>query len=88
MSGPYNSASSKYLLPVIRDFETLFKGKPVAPAEMYERARKSLHLMGYSGVSIDRRVRARHGSLGRDGAGGGLAALRDAGRLGRPGTRL
>src|SRR5690349_20697645 len=29
--GPYNSPFIKYLLPVIRDFETLFKGKPVAP---------------------------------------------------------
>lgn len=50
--GPYNTASIKYLMPVIRDFGALFKGKPVAPAEMYERARKSLHLMGYSGVSM------------------------------------
>ena len=50
--GPYNAASIKYLLPVIRDFGSLFEGKPVAPAEMYERARKSLHLMGYSGVSM------------------------------------
>ncbi len=50
--GPYNSPFVKYLLPVLRDFGELFKGKPVAPAEMYERARKSLHLLGYSGVSM------------------------------------
>jgi mandelate racemase len=50
--GPYNTASIRYLMPVIRDFGSLFKGKPVAPAEVYERARKSLHLMGYSGMSM------------------------------------
>jgi mandelate racemase len=50
--GPYNAASIKYLLPVIRDFGVLFKGQPVAPADLYARARKSLHLMGYSGVSM------------------------------------
>ncbi len=50
--GPYNSASIKYLLPVLRDFGSLFNGTKVAPVEMYERARKSLHLMGYSGVSM------------------------------------
>lgn len=50
--GPYNTASIKYLLPVIRDFGPLFKGQPVAPADFYAKARKSLHLMGYSGVSM------------------------------------
>lgn len=50
--GPYNAASIKYLLPVIRDFGLLFKGQPVAPADMFAKARKSLHLMGYSGVSM------------------------------------
>ncbi len=50
--GPYNASSIKYLLPVIRDFGTLFRGQPVAPADLYTKARKSLHLMGYSGVSM------------------------------------
>lgn len=50
--GPYNANSIKYLLPVIRDFGTLFKGQPVAPADLYAKARKSLHLMGYSGISM------------------------------------
>ncbi|MFZ5692254.1 MAG: enolase C-terminal domain-like protein [Pseudomonadota bacterium] len=50
--GPYNAGSIKYLLPVIRDFGTLFKGYPLAPADLYAKARKSLHLMGYSGVSM------------------------------------
>jgi mandelate racemase len=50
--GPYNAASIKYLLPVIRDFGTQFKGQPVTPADLYAKARKSLHLMGYSGVSM------------------------------------
>lgn len=50
--GPYNVGSIKYLLPVIRDFGPLFKGQPLAPADLYAKARKSLHLMGYSGVSM------------------------------------
>ena len=50
--GPYNAASIHYLLPVIRDFGVLFKGQPVAPADLYAKARRSLHLMGYSGVSM------------------------------------
>ena len=50
--GPYNADSIQYLLPVIRDFGTLFKGQPVAPADLYAKARRSLHLMGYSGVSM------------------------------------
>jgi mandelate racemase len=50
--GPYNPGSIKYLLPVIRDFGTLFKGEPVAPADLYTKARKSLHLMGYAGISM------------------------------------
>jgi mandelate racemase len=50
--GPYDARFTRYLLPVIRDFGELFKGRPVAPAQMYERARKSLHLLGYSGISM------------------------------------
>ncbi len=50
--GPYGARFAKYLLPVLDDFGELFKGQPVAPTEMYERARKSLHLLGYSGVSM------------------------------------
>ena len=50
--GPYNAASIKYLLPVIRDFGVQFKGQPVAPADLHAKARKSLHLMGYSGVAM------------------------------------
>jgi mandelate racemase len=50
--GPYNAASIKYLLPVIRDFGVMFRGQPVAPADLYAKARRSLHLMGYSGVSM------------------------------------
>src|SRR5689334_25428522 len=50
--GPYEARFAKYLLPVLDDFGELFKGQPVAPTQMYERARKSLHLLGYSGVSM------------------------------------
>jgi mandelate racemase len=49
---PYNTSAIKYLVPVIEDFEALFKGTPVAPAQMFSAARKSLHLMGYSGVTL------------------------------------
>ncbi|MGD9924107.1 MAG: enolase C-terminal domain-like protein [Pseudorhodoplanes sp.] len=50
--GPYNVASIKYLLPIIRDFGHLFSGQPMAPSDLYAKARKSLHLVGYSGMSM------------------------------------
>src|SRR5688572_21562539 len=49
---PYTVKAVKYLVPAIRDFGDLFKGKRVAPVELYHLARKSLHFVGYAGQSM------------------------------------
>lgn len=49
---PYTRNAMRALLPLIRDFEGLLKGSSVAPVELYELARKSLHFVGYQGLSM------------------------------------
>src|SRR6266508_3330428 len=49
---PYNVKAMKYLLPALHDFGELFNGQPVTPVTLYERARKSLHFVGYSGMAM------------------------------------
>lgn len=49
---PYQAAALRYLAPVIGDLARLFKGEVLAPADWHDRARKSLHLMGYAGISL------------------------------------
>jgi mandelate racemase len=49
---PYTVNTIKYLLPAIRDFGSLLKGKPVAPVETFATMRKSLHFVGYAGQSM------------------------------------
>jgi mandelate racemase len=41
-----------YLVPALRDLGALLKGRPIAPVELYEAARKSLHFVGYQGLSM------------------------------------
>jgi mandelate racemase len=41
----------RYLVQALRDFGELLKGQRVAPVELYATARKSLHLVGYQGLS-------------------------------------
>ena len=85
---PYIVKSMRYLIPALHDLGDMLKGRRVAPVELYDAARKSLHFVGYAGHVDDRRLRARHGGLGCAGQGGGHAALRAAGRLGRAGEGL
>ena len=49
---PYLPKAMKYLLPALRDLGALLKGRRVAPIELYETARKSLHFVGYQGLSM------------------------------------
>ena len=42
----------KYLLPALSDLGELLKGRPIAPIELYDAARKSLHFVGYQGLSM------------------------------------
>jgi mandelate racemase len=42
----------KYLVPALQDFGAMLKGRRVAPVELYDLARKSLHFVGYQGLSM------------------------------------
>jgi mandelate racemase len=48
---PYIRKSMRYLIPALRDLGEMFKGWRLAPIEFYEAARKSLHFVGYEGMS-------------------------------------
>jgi mandelate racemase len=49
---PYTVKTMRYLVPALHDFGEMLKGRPVAPTELYELARKSLHFVGYEGQSM------------------------------------
>jgi len=42
----------RYLVPALNDFGALLKGRPVAPIELFVATRKSLHFVGYEGLSM------------------------------------
>lgn len=48
---PYIPKAMRYLLPALDDLGDLLRGRPVAPADLYEAGRKSLHFVGYEGLS-------------------------------------
>src|ERR671910_2247039 len=49
---PYSAKTMRYLVPALQDFGELLKGRRVAPLELYDIARKSLHFVGYQGLSL------------------------------------
>ncbi len=49
---PYAVKTMKYLIPALRDFGEMLKCRKVAPLELYEAARRSLHFVGYQGLSM------------------------------------
>ena len=49
---PYTIKTMRYLIPALQDFGEMLKGRRVAPSELYEAARKSLHFVGYEGQSM------------------------------------
>lgn len=49
---PYIVKSMRYLVPALEDFGTMLKGRAVAPADLFNQARKSLHFVGYEGLSL------------------------------------
>jgi mandelate racemase len=49
---PYIVKSMNYLVPALRDMGAMLEGQRLAPAEVYETARKSLHFVGYEGMSM------------------------------------
>ena len=49
---PYIVKSLRYLVPALDDLGSLLKGRPVAPVDLFDAARKSLHFVGYEGLSM------------------------------------
>jgi mandelate racemase len=49
---PYIPRSMRYLVPMLHDLGELLKGRRIAPAELFDAARKSLHFVGYEGLSM------------------------------------
>ena len=49
---PYVPKAMRYLIPALEDLGELFKGRRVAPAELFDAARKSLHFVGYEGLAM------------------------------------
>ena len=49
---PYVVKSMKYLVPALHDLGDMLKGRRIAPFELYDAARKSLHFVGYQGLSM------------------------------------
>jgi mandelate racemase len=49
---PYTAKTMRYLIPALDDFGKMLKGRKVTPIELYELARKSLHFVGYQGLSM------------------------------------
>jgi mandelate racemase len=49
---PYIPKSMRYLVPALHDLGELLKGRQVAPNDFYEATRKSLHFVGYEGMSM------------------------------------
>ncbi|MGE0725673.1 MAG: enolase C-terminal domain-like protein [Alphaproteobacteria bacterium] len=49
---PYLVKSMRYLVPAIEDLGAMLAGRPLAPAELYAAARRSLQFVGYAGQSM------------------------------------
>src|SRR5215475_6161311 len=49
---PYIVKAMRYLVPALQDLGVMLKGRRVAPCELFEAARKSLHFVGYEGLSL------------------------------------
>lgn len=49
---PYTTKTMRYLVPALNDLGALLKGRRMAPVELFDAARKSLHFVGYQGMSM------------------------------------
>jgi mandelate racemase len=49
---PYIVKSMRYLIPALHDLADMLKGRRIAPFDLYDAARKSLHFVGYEGMSM------------------------------------
>jgi mandelate racemase len=49
---PYSAKTMRYLVPMLEDLGVALRGKLLAPFELFNAARKSLHFVGYEGLSM------------------------------------
>ncbi len=49
---PYIVKSMRYLVPALQDLGDMLKGRQLSPIEIFDAARKSLHFVGYEGLSM------------------------------------
>ena len=49
---PYTVKAMRYLIPALHDFGEMLAGRPVTPLDLYSQARRSLHFVGYQGMSM------------------------------------
>jgi mandelate racemase len=49
---PYVARAMRYLVPALHDLGEVLAGKAVAPLELFQAARKSLHFVGYDGLAM------------------------------------
>jgi mandelate racemase len=49
---PYLVKAMRYLVPALADLGALLEGRRVAPLELYDAGRRSLHFVGYQGLSM------------------------------------
>ena len=49
---PYIVKSLRYLVPALEDLGDFLKGRRIAPMELFQAAQKSLHFVGYEGLSM------------------------------------
>lgn len=49
---PYVPKAMKYLVPALNDIGELFKGRQLAPSQMFDEARRSLQFVGYEGLAM------------------------------------
>ncbi|MEE2637575.1 MAG: mandelate racemase, partial [Acidobacteriota bacterium] len=48
---PYIPKAMRYLVPALQDLGELLRGQPVVPVDLFDTSRKSLHFVGYEGLS-------------------------------------
>jgi mandelate racemase len=49
---PYSAKTMRYLVPMLEDLGVALRGMRLAPFELFDAARKSLHFVGYEGLSM------------------------------------
>jgi mandelate racemase len=49
---PYTAKAMRYLIAALDDFGEMLRGRQVTPVELHALARKSLHFVGYQGMSM------------------------------------